>query len=445
MHLQNCQTIASVLVVLLILGVPASATDLVILTSGQRHVGMIVEEDEHGIVMEIDSPGMTIHRRIQTGNIREIVRAQREGPAYAFIPVVGVIGEEVTADALRKALAEARRSQCEYVILGFRSDGGFITEVPPLIEVINDSRDLRIVAYVDKAISAAAVVALACPEIYFTERGTIGATVAWIGGPDGVPRNVDEKMQSAWRAIMRSATETSGHSPLFLRGMSEIEIELVLSRQPNGESAVMLSEDAPNGRMLKRRGEILALTAAEAEMCGLSRGTIKSIGGMKDAFGLEAWHSPSARPQGIMIATANAARIAAETRRRKAENTKYLGVVKDEVQRIRERHDQLFAAKLAARNGISHLQTQTAAAQREATAAYHQALAIAEFQSDPNAWIARAVEVYNDRWAQIHERHRQTQLTFEAKWTQADVELAQLERRLSHILASVPYPSELER
>lgn len=273
-----------------------SQADSIVLNDGRRFDGIYISETDEIVVFDVRSGGATIRAKYTKANVAAVERDIKEGPAYYALPIVGPIGfiegEEtfVSAVAFHKALKSVRESGAEYVILVFDTPGGIITEMNQIVAAIGAATDLHFVAYVRTALSAGAVIAMACPEIYMAPNGTIGAALPWKVGPDGTPDNIEEKFHSAIRADFRNATTIGGHSTLILRGMSETEIELWQVDEQGVPKVVDSAPAAPQATLLKPKGQILTLTSEEALAYGLSRGTLPTVDHIKEHLGLVAWH-----------------------------------------------------------------------------------------------------------------------------------------------------------
>src|SRR6476660_2955871 len=135
-------------------------------TNGQKLEGRVIGETADNVTFEVNSGGITFSMRIPRGQIRKLEREVREGPGYCAIPLIGEVGVEITAKTLGRALDEARRYKPQYIILVIDSNGGLVGERDKVVDVLRDNQDLKIIAYVKKAYSAAAVIALACQQIY---------------------------------------------------------------------------------------------------------------------------------------------------------------------------------------------------------------------------------------------------------------------------------------
>jgi membrane-bound serine protease (ClpP class) len=187
------------------------------------------------------------------------------------------------------------------VILSIDSLGGYVAEKERIVEVIRQARDVRFIAHVKRAVSAAAVVALACPEIYVADDATIGATVTVMTVARGQVQAVDEKIQSVVRASDRAVATGAGHSDLWIRGMSERDLELSVRRDRDGVTRIMEATGDPSEQVIKRRGQILTLNGREAVSYGLAKAACPTLASIKDQLKLPAWHAVDDAPWHSMV------------------------------------------------------------------------------------------------------------------------------------------------
>ena len=287
----------------------AAAADTLQKTDGTTLEGKVVAQTADTVTFEMNEGGVTLRQRIARSKIRSIQVDAHEGVGYCTIPLCGDIGTEVKAADLKRALDEARRSGAQYVILVIDSMGGSVAERNDLLVVLAQTTDLKLVAYVKRALSAAAVLAIACPQIYMDPNASIGAAVAYKVGPDGTPRDVEEKFRSAIRAGERAAANLGGHSDLWIRGMSEIDLELAVVPAEDGRPP-RLVEAGPDvtGTIIKKKGQILTMTAQEALDAGLSSGTIRDVAAIREGLGIKAWHNTGEQASSIMVSKAKEAK-----------------------------------------------------------------------------------------------------------------------------------------
>ena len=142
------------------------------------------------------------------------------------------------------------------------------------------NKELRIVAAtVDQDLSAAAITTLSAKAIYMKSTGTVGAATAYNGSVVGMPQDIEEKMQSVWRAVARNSAEEGGHDPLLAEAMIDSSKDLHLD-YVGGRKVV---KEGPGTKMLVTKGKILTLTSHEAVDCGLAAAIVDDV----DELGVE--------------------------------------------------------------------------------------------------------------------------------------------------------------
>jgi hypothetical protein len=274
-------------------------------TDGRVLEGRIVDESKDALTVESRAGDLMVRQKISKANIRSFKREVREGPGYCIIPIEGTIGVEVTPDALRRALAEAKASGATIVILSIDSQGGYVEARDKLLEVLKEYKNLTFVAHVKQALSSAVVMAMACSKIYMTDRATIGAAVVYRQLPDGSHAAVEAKFRSAYQAAERAAAAMGGYSELWIRGMSESDLELAIIEEGGKPKLVEAGTQWEGEKIIKRKGQILTMTADEARQWGLSTGNAKNLEDIRKALGIEKWHVASDGPSAIMSAQAS--------------------------------------------------------------------------------------------------------------------------------------------
>ena len=186
------------------------------------------------------------------------------------------------------------------VVLDIDSPGGLVEEAKKIIEVLHAyNKQVRIVALAGQDLSAAAILSLSCREIYVKATGTVGAAVAYNPAHLTLPPKLEEKMQSAWRAVARNSAEEGGHEPLLAEAMIDNTMELHLEsadKSPADKSPIDKSaagravvKEGPGERTLCRKGKVLTLSSHEAVECGLARGLADDYAELGKALGLANW------------------------------------------------------------------------------------------------------------------------------------------------------------
>ena len=210
-------------------------------------------------------------------------------PTYIVIPIEGTIGVDVTAKVFKRAIWRAQKANPTVIVLRINSPGGWVAELSEMLKVLNSCEHPRVVAYVERAASAAAVLALSCKEIVISETGYVGGAVVYRITPDGTPDVIEEKMESVLRAQFRSAVQDAGHNELLLEGMMKADLRLSLRQTADGPRVV----EGDGERVLKAYGEILTLDAQQAVATGLAVGNAASLDDAHTVLGLPTWRQHS--------------------------------------------------------------------------------------------------------------------------------------------------------
>lgn len=221
----------------------------------------------------------------------EIIKYEK--PTYYLIPLNGVVGKKFVARILEKSFADAFKRKPTVVVLVIDSPGGHVSEVDKLVDVIRKyKKELRVVAYVKKqAISAAAITALSVKEIYMNPSASIGGATMYMSGGDGVvdlPSDVNEKMQSIWRASARNSAETGGHDTKLAEAMIDRQMELYVSKK-NGKKVIREGTPPKGAEEVTKKGKLLTMTDQEAEKFGLSLGSVENVKELGKKIGYENW------------------------------------------------------------------------------------------------------------------------------------------------------------
>jgi DNA-binding NarL/FixJ family response regulator len=208
-------------------------------------------------------------------------------PSYYVIPLHGEVGKTIVADALEEAFADAATRKPTVVVLDIDSPGGLVEESRKLLKVLHKyNKTLRIVALTDQDLSAAAILTLSVRHIYVKNSSTIGAATSFTG--DGLIEfapKVEEKMQSAWRAVARSSAEEGEHETLLAEAMIDNDMELHVETV-EGKKVV---KTGPGDKMLTRKGHVLTLTSREAIACALADGEADDLKELGAALGMKNW------------------------------------------------------------------------------------------------------------------------------------------------------------
>ncbi len=168
-------------------------------------------------------------------------------PVIAVIPIHGEI-EPGLSRFIDRAISSAEAENVDAVIMEIGTLGGRVDAALEIRDRIERSK-LPTIAYVkDRAISAGALISLACDRIFMAPTATIGAAEPFIGS-----QPAPDKYLSLWRAEMMGTAERHGHDPQL--------------------AASMVDKDMPVTSLVEK-GKLLTLTAQKAQELHLAEAIV---------------------------------------------------------------------------------------------------------------------------------------------------------------------------
>jgi membrane-bound serine protease (ClpP class) len=217
-------------------------------------------------------------------------------PARAIhvIPVEGDV-EPAMAAFIGRAVREALADADALAVLEMDTFGGRVDAAFQIVDTLLQFPKERVVAYVkNKAISAGALIALACGRLYMRPGTTIGDCAPIMVSEEG-PQMLGEKFQSPLRAKFRALAKRNGFPEELAESMVSDD-NVVYGFETSGGALYMdslayadLSEEERKalGRRttVVKRGELLTMDDVEAEELGFSSGTVESIEALADTLG----------------------------------------------------------------------------------------------------------------------------------------------------------------
>jgi membrane-bound serine protease (ClpP class) len=225
---------------------------------------------------------------------RPSVSAAPSAPALdpAKAVVIRLSGEvdDYVRNNLYRNFAEARANRAGTVILEIDTYGGLVTSGLDISRFLRRQNDIHVIAFVhDKAISAGAMIALACNEIVVDPSAVIGDCAPIIFGEDGqmqaLPPTERAKRASPVISDFRESAERNGYDVHLAEAMVAVEHPVYCLIDSKGnrhfanekEKADLLAQgmkiatDLPNP--VNESDALLTVSAAEALKLGLARGT----------------------------------------------------------------------------------------------------------------------------------------------------------------------------
>lgn len=304
---------ARVAAAMLVLALAASigrAEDVVTLKSGETVSGEIVRELEGHVWIRVFIGSIGQERFIAADDIAGIERdvsrpgsgsGAGAGPGSgagagrlgvttkaAVISLEGTVGIQMTADTLRELIpmleADLGSDRSGVVVFLVNSGGGLLLEIQKLSDVIHNEykQKFRVVAWIESAISAAAMTAHAIEEIYFMPQGNYGACTGWFD--EGRLTAVSGLEYQRVLVMMEAISARGGYDHRLMKAMqghpeeSNFEASWPLSASLLANGKIEYYQDEDSGQFVVNPvGEVLTLNASTAERVQFSDGTARSI------------------------------------------------------------------------------------------------------------------------------------------------------------------------
>ncbi|MEO0794037.1 MAG: hypothetical protein AAFX93_02685 [Verrucomicrobiota bacterium] len=178
---------------------------------------------------------------------RVIPEAPEGGWDVYVVPIEGPITDPQLF-ILRRALKEAIANDVEIVLIDMDTPGGALNVTLEMMEALDKFNGQSMTFVNSEAMSAGSYISVATDHIWMAPKAIIGAAEAVAGGGQDIPESMQRKLDSYLRAKIRTFDkEDYRYRSDVLRAMMDPNFELVI-----------------DNKIIKREGELLSLTAAEA-------------------------------------------------------------------------------------------------------------------------------------------------------------------------------------
>ncbi len=216
--------------------------------------------------------------------------AQSQKKKVYIIPVSGEIDPSIAA-FIKRSARDFSNEPGSIFVYEMDTFGGRVDSALQIVETITNIPNVETIAYVKtKAISAGALIALACRKLVMKENTTIGDCAPITYSSEG-PEMLGEKFQSPLRAKFRALAKKNGYPVKLAESMVTAEME-VYKIKIGGKTVYMDSKEYKDlGPKEKKRirskktvvakGELLTMDDREAHELGFSR---NSVTGVEDMF-----------------------------------------------------------------------------------------------------------------------------------------------------------------
>ena len=193
-----------------------------------------------------------------------------------------MVGTYLTAASLRECIPMLEEDNIDIVVLRVNSGGGALLEIERISDLLHNEYKprFRTVAWIDYAISAAAMTPHALPEQYFMRRGAYGASTGWYGALQAVAgRDLEEVLY-----LMELISERGGHDPRIMRAMQIME-PLSVDLDENGRVEAMY-QNTQGEAVINKPERVLTLTSQSAQQIGFATGIADTLDELAKAMGL---------------------------------------------------------------------------------------------------------------------------------------------------------------
>lgn len=230
-----------------------------------------------------------------------------KGPAAVL-----VLHDQIN-EASRKALVrdfeKAKAAGAKTVILDIKTNGGLVSEALEISHFLKGNRDVYTIAFVNnRALSAGAMISVACNEIVMAPVSTLGDCAPIAIAPDGqlvsMGKHEREKSESVIRNDFAESARMNGHDETLVLSMVTMERSVhwiekndapTVRRFVDFQTFHTLTKDGGGWRAVKVDGvpnpideatQLLTLSADVAGKIGLSGGTYANVDAIAKDRGL---------------------------------------------------------------------------------------------------------------------------------------------------------------
>lgn len=193
-----------------------------------------------------------------------------------------MVGVYMMAKPLHDAIPLLKQENVDIVVFRINSGGGALLEIQKLSDVIYNEyrKNFRTVAWIDYAISAAAMTSHAIEEIYFTPEGAYGACTGWSGDLVAVKDRDLEQILFQMEKI-----STRGNHPFEI--MRAMQIMEPLSATVSSSGDVSFYQDETSGDiLLNPKDRVLTFNSQTAAKVKFSAGTATTLDELAKAMQL---------------------------------------------------------------------------------------------------------------------------------------------------------------
>ncbi len=190
---------------------------------------------------------------------------------------------------LKRATAEALKEKPDYLIYKVNTYGGELHSAFDIVDLLLSVKECSTYVFVEKkAISAGALISLACNRMAMEKGTTIGDCAPITQSQEGGIVMLGEKIQSPLRAKFSNLAERNGYPSLLSQAMVTAELGVVAAFSKDGPTQYFTAKQWENlgagekkafadHKFIVQEGQLLTLTDQEAEQYGFSQGSFADL------------------------------------------------------------------------------------------------------------------------------------------------------------------------
>ncbi len=202
------------------------------------------------------------------------------------IPISGEI-EPGMAAFLKRALQEIPDEPDTLIVVQMNTFGGRVDSALEMVDSLINIKQAKTIAFVsDKAISAGALISLACNQLVMKNHTTIGDCAPITYSNEG-PKMMGEKFQSPLRAKFRTLAKRNGYPAVLAEAMVTADMEIYrvtldgeviyMDSQEYQDIDEKRKESMTEKKTIVAKGELLTMDDSEAHELGFSSMSVDSI------------------------------------------------------------------------------------------------------------------------------------------------------------------------
>ena len=223
---------------------------------------------------------------LDTQTKSDAVTAPGEKKGVFFMPWSGMVGIGARHDEFEQLAAEADKlGPGQTIVIQIDSGGGLVLEGDRISDsLVEIKKRHRLVAWIKKAISAAAFTAMHCDEIYFMKSGNMGSIVMFSGDTA-----IKGDALAAWVEELAKVAEIGGRSPIPAVCMVT-RTKMASYDKDEDTGKITWYADMRGEHDISDANNVLSLNAENAVHCGYADGVAETKEELAALLDLEEWH-----------------------------------------------------------------------------------------------------------------------------------------------------------